>query len=113
MLVCAKFGTCTVVSVKGTLVEAKMCTSTLEFTHFIFNKCAIYTHDGARVPNLGLTLSHTKRITVCLMVWIAALVKSRWGIEKSMATSQQRALMADTRLWSVIGSTYSGRQMAR
>ncbi len=39
-------------SVKGTLVEAKMCTSTLEFTHFIFKKCAIYTHDGERVPNL-------------------------------------------------------------
>ncbi len=34
-------------SVNGTLVEAKMCTFTLESTHFIFNKCPIYTHDGA------------------------------------------------------------------
>jgi hypothetical protein len=29
------------------LVEDKMCTFTLESTHFIFNKCLIYTHDGA------------------------------------------------------------------
>jgi hypothetical protein len=43
----AKFGTCTVVSVNETLVEAKMCTLTLESTHFILNKCHIYTHDGA------------------------------------------------------------------
>ncbi len=43
----AKFGMCTVVSVNGTLVEAKMCTFTLESTHFVFNKCPIYNHDGA------------------------------------------------------------------
>ncbi len=36
-------------SVKGTLAEAKMCTFTLDYTHFIFNKCPIYTHDGASV----------------------------------------------------------------
>jgi hypothetical protein len=30
-----------------TLAEAKICTFTLESTHFIFNKCPIYTHDGA------------------------------------------------------------------
>ncbi len=34
-------------SVNGTLVEDKMCTFTLESKHFIFNKCPIYTHDGA------------------------------------------------------------------
>jgi hypothetical protein len=45
--VSAKFGTCTVVSINGTLIEAKMCTFTLESTHFIFNKCPIYTYDGA------------------------------------------------------------------
>ncbi len=43
--VSAKFGT--VVSVKGTLVEAKMCTFTLESMHVIFKKCPIYTHDDA------------------------------------------------------------------
>ncbi len=46
----SKLGTCTVVSVNGTLVKAKMCTIctfTLESTHFIFNKCPIYTYDGA------------------------------------------------------------------
>ncbi len=41
------------VHVFGTLVEAKMCmhncTFTLESTHFIFNKCPIYNHDGANV----------------------------------------------------------------
>jgi hypothetical protein len=45
--VSAKFGTCTVVSVNGTLVEDKMFTFTLESTHFIFNKCPINTHDSA------------------------------------------------------------------
>jgi hypothetical protein len=39
--------TTTIVSVIGTFVEAKMCTFTLESTHFIFNKCPIYTHDRA------------------------------------------------------------------
>ncbi len=45
--VSAKFGTCTVVSINGTLFEAIMCTFTLESTHFIFHKGPIYTHDGA------------------------------------------------------------------
>jgi hypothetical protein len=45
--VSAKLGTCTVVSVNGTLVEAKMCVFNLESTHFIFNKCPIYTDDDA------------------------------------------------------------------
>ncbi len=35
------------VHVYGTLAEAKMCTFTLESTHFIFNMCPIYPHDGA------------------------------------------------------------------
>ncbi len=34
-------------SVKGTLVEAKLCTFTLESKHFLFNRCPNYTHDGA------------------------------------------------------------------
>jgi hypothetical protein len=36
------------VSVTGTLFEAKMCTFTLESTHFIFNRCPFYKHDGSR-----------------------------------------------------------------
>ncbi len=44
--VSAKFGTCTVVSVHGTLVEVKMFTFTLESTNFMFNMCPIYTHDS-------------------------------------------------------------------
>ncbi len=47
VLVSAKFGTCTVESVNGTLVAAKMCTFTLKSTHFIFNKCPLYTQDSA------------------------------------------------------------------
>ncbi len=42
-----KFGTCTVVDVNWTLVEAKMFTFSLDSTNFIFNKCPIYTYDGA------------------------------------------------------------------
>jgi hypothetical protein len=38
----AKFDACTVVSINGTIVEDKMCTFTLESTHFIFNNCPIY-----------------------------------------------------------------------
>ncbi len=45
--VSAKFGTCTVVSVKGTLVEDKMRRFKGECPHFIFSKCLIYTHNGA------------------------------------------------------------------
>ncbi len=33
--------------VNGTLVEDKMCRFKGECEHFSFNKCAIYTHDGA------------------------------------------------------------------
>jgi hypothetical protein len=54
--VSAKFGTCTVVSVSGTLVEAQMCVFALESTHFFCNKCPIYKHDGA--SNKFSTNSH-------------------------------------------------------
>jgi hypothetical protein len=53
------------VSVNGTLVGAKMCTFTLESTHFIFNKCPIYTHVGA---------SAKKRITVQIAYFVAKRV---------------------------------------
>jgi hypothetical protein len=43
----AKFGTCTVVSVNGTLVEDKMRGFKSEWAYFSFNKRPIYTHDGA------------------------------------------------------------------
>jgi hypothetical protein len=49
MGVSAKFGTCTVVSVKGTLIEDKMRRFKGECAHFSFNKCPIYNHDGASV----------------------------------------------------------------
>ncbi len=46
--VSAKFGTCTVVGLNGTLFEATYNVHIhLEFPHFIFNKCPIYNHDGA------------------------------------------------------------------
>jgi hypothetical protein len=57
----AKFGTCTVVSVNGTLVEGKMCTFTLEPAHFIFTSVP-FTLTTVQVPNLALV--ETKRITV-------------------------------------------------
>jgi hypothetical protein len=45
--VSAKFGTCTFVSVIRTLVEDKMRRFKSDCAHFSFNKCPIYTHDGA------------------------------------------------------------------
>jgi hypothetical protein len=54
----AEFSTCTVVSVNGTLVEAKLCTFAFLSTHFIFNNCPFYTQDGAIAkfsPNLDVT----------------------------------------------------------
>ncbi len=47
--VSAKFSTCTVMSVNGTLDEDKMRRFKGECAHFSFNKCPIYTHDGASV----------------------------------------------------------------
>jgi hypothetical protein len=45
--VSAKFSTCSVVSVNGTLVEDKMRRIKEECAQFSFNKCPVYTHDGA------------------------------------------------------------------
>ncbi len=47
MWVSAKFGTCIVVSVKRTHIEEKMRRFKGECAHFSFNKCPVYTHDGA------------------------------------------------------------------
>ncbi len=58
--VSAKFGTCTVVSANGTLVEAKMCTFTLEFTHFIFNKCPIYTSEDETDYSVDIFLTRQR-----------------------------------------------------
>ncbi len=43
----AKFGTCTVMNVNGTLAEDKMRRFKGVCAHFSLNKCSIYTHDGA------------------------------------------------------------------
>jgi hypothetical protein len=43
----AKFGTTTVVSLDRTPIEDKIRRFKGEDAHFIFNKCPIYTHDGA------------------------------------------------------------------
>jgi hypothetical protein len=45
--VSAKFGTCTVVSVNETRVEVKYAHSPSNLRILFFNKCPIYTHDGA------------------------------------------------------------------
>ncbi len=46
MRVSTKFGTCTVESVNGTLVDAKIRIFKGECAQFSFNKCPVYTHDG-------------------------------------------------------------------
>ncbi len=61
--VSAKFITCTVVRINGTLVEDKMLRFKGECEHFRFNKCPIYCIlTTVQVPNLALT--HKKWITV-------------------------------------------------
>jgi hypothetical protein len=59
----AKFGTCTVESVNGTLVEDKMRRINDECAHFRVNKYPKYTHYGASAIYI-ISLTHTKRITV-------------------------------------------------
>ncbi len=60
-------------SVNGTLAEAKACTFTLESTHFIFNKCPIYTHDGASAKfstnSLGMDYSAVIVCSRCHKPW--------------------------------------------
>jgi hypothetical protein len=63
MWVSAKFGTCTVVSVIGTLVEDKMRWFKGEFAHFSCNKCPSYTLDGASAK--FSTNSHETDNSVC------------------------------------------------
>jgi hypothetical protein len=57
----AKFSPCTVASVNRTPVEAKLCTLTLESTHFSSPYVA-FTLTTVQVPSLALT--HKKRFTV-------------------------------------------------
>jgi hypothetical protein len=59
--VSAKFGTCTVVSINGTLVGDKMHRFDGECAHFSFNSVS-FTLTTVQVTNLALT--RTKRITV-------------------------------------------------
>jgi hypothetical protein len=59
--VSAKFGTCTVMSVNGALVEDK-CIDSRVNVHILASKNDPFTLTTVQVPNLALT--HTKRITV-------------------------------------------------
>jgi hypothetical protein len=60
--VSAKFGTCTVVSVIGTLLKGKKRRFKGECDQFSFDKCPIYTHDGASAK--FSTNSHEKDYSV-------------------------------------------------
>ncbi len=51
-------------SVNGTLVDDKMCTFTLESTHFIF-RFPIYTHDDGASAKFS-TNSHETDYSVCV-----------------------------------------------
>jgi hypothetical protein len=62
-----KFGTCTVVSINGTLLEDKMRRFQGECAHFGFNKCLIYTHHSASAKfNID---SHETDNSVCTSDW--------------------------------------------
>ncbi len=52
-------------SINGTLVEDKMRRFKGECEHFIFNKCPIYTHDGASAK---FSTNSQERITVSTML---------------------------------------------
>jgi hypothetical protein len=71
--VSAKFGTCTVVSVNGTLVEHKMRRFKGECAHFVFNKYPIYTHDGASAK--FSTNSHETDYSVALFFLFTCEIK--------------------------------------
>jgi hypothetical protein len=61
--VSAKFGTCTVASVTGTLVEVeKKCAHSLLNPRILSSTNVSFTLTTVQMPNLALT--HTKRITV-------------------------------------------------
>ncbi len=77
----AKFGTCTVVSVNGTLVEDKMRSIKGEFENFSFNKCPIYTHDGASAK--FNTNSHETDNVVTSRLGIANLFHSVGGLRRT------------------------------
>jgi hypothetical protein len=79
-----KFGTYTVVSVNGTLFEAKVCTFILESTHFIFNKCPIYTLDGDNTK--FSTNSHGTDYSVCAC---DLNHNPRWCVFKQILTLSQ------------------------
>ncbi len=69
----ATFGTCTVVSVNGTLDEDKMLRFKGACAHCSFNKCPIYTHDGASAK--FSTNSH-ETDKLCIIVFL--LVMFSW-----------------------------------
>ncbi len=73
--VSSKFGTCTIVSVYGTLVEDKMRRFKGECAYFSFSKCHLYTHDGANA-NFS-TNSHETDNSVCTYQHVGWSLKSR------------------------------------
>jgi hypothetical protein len=60
-----------------------MCPFTLESTHFVFNKCPVYTHDGASVK--FSTNSHETDYSVPLGQEVLEIRKGRvkiWYVSK-------------------------------
>jgi hypothetical protein len=64
----AKFGTFTAVSVNGTLVEAKLCTFTLESIRVLSSTSVPFTLATVQVPNLALTHTNGLQCTVVFRV---------------------------------------------
>ncbi len=73
--VSAKFGTSTVVSLNGTLVEDEMPRFKGECAHFRFNKCPIYTNDGASAKFSPNSLGADNSARYC--TWLKCIVKWR------------------------------------
>ncbi len=68
----AKFVICTVVSVNGTLVEDKMRIFKGESAKFIFNKCPIYTRDGAsaKFSTSSHEMDNSVRYSILSQLWL-------------------------------------------
>jgi hypothetical protein len=62
--VSSKFGTCTVESVNGTLVDAKIRIFKGECAQFSFNKCPVYTRDGGSSAKFSSNSHETDKSVV-------------------------------------------------
>ncbi len=94
--VSAKFGTCTVVRVNGTLIDDNMRRFKGEFAHFNFNNCLIYAHDGASAKFSTNSHETDNSVPVNLKVFFSVLFFYK---RTSFSLSCLKSLFPDFSLW--------------